>query len=175
MRNAAYFVLGLVLGGVLALGVAAWGQDFSTADPGNINLDSIGGTSQSGADVIDTTNNAVNVTIVDSDVADTLQTQTTTLSSTSETTIITAGSSGVFRDIVTLIISNEEFADMCYTLRDSTGGSTVAVWCLTGSGEGNYTYTNPAPIPQSTAANNWTIELSQAKDTTVLAVFRERT
>lgn len=152
MRNTFWFIVGLLIVVVILAWSLASGQDASVIDPLNIT-------------------GSITVSVDPDD----LLAQTTVISvSSAETTVVTTGGSGIFRDIVTIIASNQDSADLCYTLRDATAGSTVAEWCLTGQ-EGTYTYTNSAPIVQTTANNNWTLQLSQAKTSTVLMVFRERT
>ncbi len=152
MRNVFWFIVGLSISVVILAWSLASGQDASSVDPLNITG-----------------------SVTTSVSPDDLISQTTTISvSSAETTVVTTGGSGVFRDIVTIIASNPDFADLCYTLRDATAGSTIAEWCLTGSAGGVFTYENSAPIPQTTANNNWTLQLNQAKTSTVLMVFKER-
>lgn len=82
---------------------------------------------------------------------------TTITSSTSETTIVTAGGSGVFRDISHLTFSNSNSTtDTLVTLRDSTGGSSVGSFNL--PARGGIVIPYPTPNPQTTANNNWTAQ-----------------
>lgn len=84
--------------------------------------------------------------------------QTTNIASSSaETTIITQAA-GVFNDITSLSLTNRT-ATACYaTLKDSTGGTTRAIYDLAANGGIVLTF-NP-PMPQAAVNTNWTITLS---------------
>lgn len=92
-------------------------------------------------------------------------------SSSSETTVVTAGGSGVFNDIVSIMITNQTATAVNATLKDSTGGTTRAIIAIPASGGAIF---QPATIfPQLAAANNnWTITLSSASVTVnITALF----
>lgn len=80
---------------------------------------------------------------------------TTITSSTSETTIVTAGAAGVFNDICSLTITNASATALIVTLKDSTAGTTRAIYAL--AANGGITIPFPTPLTQATAANNWTL------------------
>lgn len=84
-----------------------------------------------------------------------------TLSTTTETTLLSAGGASVFNDVTKLIIANTSSTDVRVDFRDATAGSvifsiyvpanqTVGVSC------------GDDPIPQTAANNNWTAQLSAA-------------
>jgi hypothetical protein len=87
--------------------------------------------------------------------------QTISLTNTSETTMITAGAAGVFNDLATLVVSNGTATATVITIKDATAGTTRAVIDLPASiGVNNCIISFIPPIPQTTAANNWTATAS---------------
>jgi hypothetical protein len=104
---------------------------------------------------------------------DLVGTQTTTISaSTSETTIITAGAAGVFNDLVMLIVSNTSSStNTRIDIRDATSGSVIFSIQSNG-GQPPVGFVLPVPIPQTTAANNWTAQCATSTtDVRIYAVF----
>jgi hypothetical protein len=100
--------------------------------------------------------------------------QRTALAANTETTIVTAGGAGVFKDIVQIIITTAGAAAATLTLRDGTAGTTVMI----------LNYPNAAlapgtplilnfdpPLSQAAAASNWTIQNSVATATNVFVRF----
>lgn len=85
--------------------------------------------------------------------------QTTAISSTTETTVVTAIAS-TFCDITSLVITNSSTTATTCTLKDSTAGTTRATYDIAASGGAVINF-NP-PLPQSTVNNNWTITLGTA-------------
>ena len=79
--------------------------------------------------------------------------QTSITSSTAETTIVTAIAS-TFCDITSLAITNGSATATIFTLKDSTAGTTRAIYNLSAGG-GVVINFNP-PLPQATVNNNWT-------------------
>lgn len=96
--------------------------------------------------------------------------QTTAIaSSSSETTVISAIAS-TFCDITSLSLTNATATAVSATLKDSTAGTTRAIYDLAASG--GIVLTFDPPMPQATVNNNWTITLSSAAVTVhVNAVF----
>lgn len=85
--------------------------------------------------------------------------QTTTITnSTTETTVVTAGGANVFRDISSIAITNRSGTAVSCTLKDSTGGTTRAIYSI--AANGGIVIPFPIPMPQSAANANWTITLS---------------
>ena len=79
----------------------------------------------------------------------------TITSSTSETTLLAAGDTGVFRDIVYLLFSNSSGTQTEVTIKDSTSGTTRLIVSLAASG-GGASVALPVQLTQSSAANAWT-------------------
>lgn len=93
---------------------------------------------------------------------------TTLTSTTSETTIVTAGGSGVFRDIFSLAITNKSATGTVVTLKDATAGTTRGIYyCPAGSGLiSNYT----TPKAQSSSNANWTLTPATSVDSLYVTV-----
>lgn len=84
-------------------------------------------------------------------------------SSSAETTIVTAGGAGVFKDLLALLITNQTATAVVVTIRDATAGTTRMKVAIPASG--GYLLRFPAPVNQAAAANNWTAQLSSASVT----------
>jgi hypothetical protein len=85
---------------------------------------------------------------------------TITLTTTTETTLLTAGSAGVFLDLTMLIISNTSATAVRVDIRDATAGTVrMSLYAPAGQTIG---FTHPVTFTQTTAANNWTAQLSAA-------------
>lgn len=112
-------------------------------------------------------------------VRDLVGTQTTTISaSAAETTIITAGAAGVFNDISALIITWSGTAVATWSLRDATAGTVRAVFDSPATvGTAPLILHFPVPLPQTTAASNWTLTASTATSTGahIYAVYLKNT
>lgn len=85
---------------------------------------------------------------------------TTITSSTSETTVVTAGASGIFRDIYGAIFTNTSATGIFVTLKDSTAGTTRKIIYVPPTDDRGAMIPGGFVWPQSTAANNWTITCS---------------
>lgn len=81
--------------------------------------------------------------------------QTTITSSTSETTIVTAGGASVFRDITQLTITNSSASALIVTLKDSTAGTTRGIYAL--QANGGIAISFPTPLAQGSSNANWTL------------------
>lgn len=97
--------------------------------------------------------------------------QTTITSSTAETTIVTAGAAGVFRDLYGLVISNTSASDGSCTIKDATGGTTRAVIAVGAGKTGGFTVEAGSAIPQAAAANNWTATCTSLASWNITAMF----
>ncbi len=99
--------------------------------------------------------------------------QQTTITGTSETTILAAGAAGVFRDLVHIIVSNDDNNnEATVTFRDNTAGTIKLIQAAARSG-GGYSLEFPRPLKQGTAANVWTAQLDATTTSihiTVIAV-----
>jgi hypothetical protein len=86
---------------------------------------------------------------------------TITLSTTTETTLLTAGAAGVFHDLTFLSCTNTSATLARVDIRDATAGTVRQSWAVAASG-GGFTTSLLTPFTQTTAANNWTAQLSTA-------------
>ena len=86
--------------------------------------------------------------------------QVTTITGTSETTIVTAGSSGVFRDLFMLLLSNTSATATNVTIKDATAGTTVMTVAVPAGQTVGYTVPSCDALKQAASANNWTATLS---------------
>ncbi len=94
-----------------------------------------------------------------SGAAATIGSQTTQItSSSSETTIVSAGAAGIYNDILGFQITNQSATAVTVTIKDSTSGTTRKVYDLAANG-GIVVHFDP-PLPQSGANANWTATLS---------------
>lgn len=82
------------------------------------------------------------------------------VNSSAETTIVTAGASGVFHDLVALIITLQTATACTVTIKDATGGTTRLILQLAATVGDVKGATFTVPLPQASAANNWTATLS---------------
>lgn len=96
--------------------------------------------------------------------------QFTSISSTSETTIITAAS-GIKNDLVALVLSNTHASnDANVTIRDGTAGTTVAlIPVLRGAPPAGFTV--GFPIPAAAANANWTAQCSASGTVNITALY----
>lgn len=100
---------------------------------------------------------------------DLLGSQTTTISNTTETTIITAAAS-IFNDLVTLFISNTSATAARVDIRDTTGGSVIFQLYLPAGDMRGLSLTTP--WPQTSVNTNWTAQASASvTDLRISAMF----
>jgi len=86
--------------------------------------------------------------------------QTTTITGTSETTIVTAGGSGVFADLYRLIITNTSATAVTATIKDATAGTTRYVFAVPAAATVGFSADAGSAAKQSAANNNWTATVS---------------
>jgi hypothetical protein len=82
--------------------------------------------------------------------------------STAETTIVTAGSAGVFNDISCIVITTTNIAAAVITIKDATAGTTRLTlhYPPTAAAVGPLVIPFPVALAQAAAANNWTATVS---------------
>lgn len=85
-----------------------------------------------------------------------------TLTSTTETTLVTAGGSGVLLDLTYFHCENNSATIVRVDLRDATAGTVRDTFALAASGGSGGFVKELAPLKQITANNNWTVQLSAA-------------
>lgn len=87
-------------------------------------------------------------------------TQVTTITTNTETTIVSAAGAGVYCDLTTLVITNSASVGVTVTLKDATAGTTRGIYDL--SAYGGIVMSFPTPKAQSSPNNNWTLTASAA-------------
>ena len=90
------------------------------------------------------------------------------LTTTAETTLIAAGAAGVFHDLTLLVISTDDstLASSMLSVRDATAGTVIMTIRFSSSTSVPITIPFSTSISQTTAANNWTVQLSVAPTAT---------
>jgi len=88
--------------------------------------------------------------------------QTTTITGTSETTIVTAGGAGVFKDLYRLIITNSSATAVTVAIKDATAGTTRYTFAVPAGATVGFSADAGSAAVQSAAANNWTATVSGA-------------
>lgn len=96
------------------------------------------------------------------------------LTTTTETTLISAGASLVFNDLTWIRLCNTNAStDADIDVRDATGGTIRDTWHVAAGRCTGIAY--PSPFNQTTAANNWTVKAQVAVSTvTVTAGYVQR-
>ena len=90
-------------------------------------------------------------------------------SSSSAVSFITAGGSGVFNDIISLIITNESSTATIVSLSDNGSGGTVYKFAI--AANGGIVINFPTPLPQGTSNAAWDVLNSAAVACDYIAVF----
>ena len=94
--------------------------------------------------------------------------QTTTITGTSETTIVTAGGAGVFADLYRLIITNTSATATSVTIKDATAGTTRYVFALPAASTVGFSGDAGSAAKQASANNNWTATVANAVTSIVI-------
>jgi hypothetical protein len=85
-----------------------------------------------------------------------------TQASTTEATFLAAGAAGVFHDVTKFVFTNSDTTTATRVqIRDATAGSVMLEVALAAGGGAVIDF-GSVPMKQTTAANNWTIDLSGA-------------
>lgn len=149
------------------LAIALWGHGATAAAvPSNIVYHGGRGTTSNPTAVTDgqavglMTDKLGRLVTVTSHVRDLCGDQRTNVAVNTETTVVSAGAAGVFRDLTYILITTAGAAAQTITLKDSTGGTTRMVInypnAAVAPGSPFFVTFNP-PLKQTTAANNWTV------------------
>ena len=87
--------------------------------------------------------------------------RTTITSSTAETTIVTAGGAGIFRDVYRILVHNTSAVTTVVSIRDATAGTVVFPPITLAAGE-KWGFSAPSSDGelQAVANNNWTAQCS---------------
>jgi hypothetical protein len=94
----------------------------------------------------------------------------TTLTDDTETEILAAGASGVFRHLQSIIISNTTETPVEVLIRDSLGGTVRLSFFVPAQDTRGAVFQYTKPFRQITAANAWTAELSTSINGVKIAV-----
>lgn len=98
--------------------------------------------------------------------------QQTAIAVNTETTIVTAGASGVFQDLYALTLANSSATAVAVTIKDATSGTTRMILMVPAGETRGFAVPVDSAIPQAAAANNWTATVSSAVSTLeVTALF----
>lgn len=89
--------------------------------------------------------------------------------SSSAVSFITAGGSGVFNDIISLVITNESSTATIISLSDNGSGGTVYKFAI--AANGGIVINFPTPLPQGTSNAAWDVLNSAAVACDYVAVF----
>jgi hypothetical protein len=89
--------------------------------------------------------------------------------SSSAVSFISAGSSGVFNDIISLIITNESSTATIVTLSDNGSGGNTYLFAI--AANGGIVINFPTPLPQGTSAVAWDVLNSAAVALDYIAVY----
>ena len=94
--------------------------------------------------------------------------QTTTITGTSETTIVTAGGAGVFKDLYRLVMTNSSATAVTVTIKDATAGTTRYVFAVPAGATVGFSADAGSAAIQSAANNAWTATVSSAVTSIVI-------
>lgn len=103
-------------------------------------------------------------------------TQKATLSNTtSETTIITAGGSGVFDDVYGLVLANTGATTTKVDIRDATAGTIIMTFEVPTLETRGFMVSAGSAVSQTTANNNWTAQCAAATTAMEITAFFVKT
>src|SRR6516164_161529 len=88
--------------------------------------------------------------------------QKTSISTTTETTVVTAGAAGVFNDIYAIVVTNKSATTVYVDFKDATAGTTRMTLAAPANDTRGFTVTVDSAMVQAVAANNWTATVSSA-------------
>lgn len=86
--------------------------------------------------------------------------QKTSISATTETTVVTAGAAGVFNDVYAIVVTNKSAVNLFVDFKDATAGTTRMTLAAPASDTRGFTVAVDSAMVQAVAANNWTATLS---------------
>jgi hypothetical protein len=88
--------------------------------------------------------------------------QQTSITVSTETTIVTAAGSGVFADLYGLVLANRSATGVYVTIKDATAGTTRSIFYVPANDTRGFTLDAGSAVPQAAANNNWTATVSSA-------------
>jgi hypothetical protein len=150
-------------------GTPPWtvGGDTASGSSDANNPIKIGGVARTANPTAVTTGQRVNATfdklgkqVVVGAIRDLKGVQKTSISTTSETTVVTAGAAGVFNDVYAIVVTNKSAVNLFVDFKDATAGTTRMTLAAPASDTRGFTVAVDSAMVQATAANNWTATLS---------------
>lgn len=97
--------------------------------------------------------------------------QVTTITNTTETTILTAGAAGVFHDLYGLVITNTSATAVNVAIKDATAGTTRVQIAVPAGDTRGFMLNESAAHNQATAAANWTATASAAVSSLIITAL----
>jgi hypothetical protein len=88
--------------------------------------------------------------------------QKTSITTTAETTVVTAGAAGVFNDVYAIVVTNKSATAVFVDFKDATAGTTRMTLAAPAGDTRGFTVPVDSAMVQAVAANNWTATLSGA-------------
>lgn len=98
-------------------------------------------------------------------VRDLIATAYVSLTNGTEATLLAAGGTGVFNDLIYVLGANSSDAAVMVDIRDVTAGNIVTSIEIPANGTSGVS--SPVPYPQGNANNNWTVDMPDITGTTV--------
>jgi hypothetical protein len=86
--------------------------------------------------------------------------QKTSITTTAETTVVTAGAAGVFNDVYAIVVTNKSATGVSVDFRDATAGTVRMTLYAPATDTRGFTVAVDSAMVQAAAANNWTATLS---------------
>jgi hypothetical protein len=88
--------------------------------------------------------------------------QKTSITTNTETTVVTAGAATVFQDVYAIIVTNKSATPVSVDFRDATAGTIRMTLAAPANDTRGFTVTVDSAMVQAVAANNWTATVSSA-------------
>ena len=88
--------------------------------------------------------------------------QKTSITTNTETTVVTAGAAGVFQDVYAIVVTNKSATAVSVDFKDATAGTVRMTLAAPANDTRGFTVTVDSAMVQAVAANNWTATVSSA-------------
>jgi hypothetical protein len=88
--------------------------------------------------------------------------QKTSITTNTETTVVTAGVAGVFNDVYAIVVTNKSATAVFVDFKDATAGTTRMTLAAPANDTRGFTVAVDSAMVQAAAANNWTATVSSA-------------
>ena len=88
--------------------------------------------------------------------------QKTSITTNTETTVLTAGAAGVFNDVYAIVLTNKSATGVSVDFKDATAGTTRMTLYAPATDTRGFTVAVDSAMVQAVAANNWTATSSAA-------------